>query len=66
MKWTEELLLEESKKYENRTDFARKSNSAYKHSLKLGLLDKMYSFSARMYGLRRKKNREEIIKFIES
>lgn len=41
MKWTKELLLEESKKYKNRTEFARKSNSAYKYSLKLGLLDKM-------------------------
>lgn len=30
------------------------------------LVSVIYSFSARMYGLRRKKNKEEIIKFIES
>jgi putative resolvase len=30
------------------------------------LVSIIYSFSARMYGLRRKKNKEEIIKFIES
>lgn len=41
MKWTDESLLEESKKYKTRTEFARKSNSAYKHSLKRGLMDKM-------------------------
>lgn len=41
MKWTDESLFEESKKYKTRTEFARKSNSAYKHSLKRGLMDKM-------------------------
>lgn len=41
MKWTDESLLNESKKYTTRTEFARKSNSAYKHSLKRGIIDKM-------------------------
>lgn len=41
MKWTDEYLFEESKKYKTRTEFARKSNSAYKHSLKRGIMDKM-------------------------
>lgn len=30
------------------------------------LVSIIYSFSARMYGLRRKKNKQDIIKFIES
>jgi len=29
------------------------------------LISIIYSFSARMYGLRRKKNKEEIIEFLE-
>lgn len=37
-----------------------------KEDLMKDLISIIYSFSARMYGLRRKKNREEIIKFIES
>lgn len=41
MKWTKESLLEESKKYKTRTEFARKSNSAYKYSLKYNLLNEM-------------------------
>lgn len=41
MKWTEELLIEESKKYDTRTKFASGSNSAYKIALKLNILDKM-------------------------
>ena len=36
------------------------------HSLMDDLISIIYSFSARMYGLRRKKNKEEIIKFLES
>lgn len=36
------------------------------HSLMEDLISIIYSFSARMYGLRRKKNKDEIIKFIES
>lgn len=37
-----------------------------KHSLMEDLVSIIYSFSARMYGLRRKKNKDEIIKFLES
>lgn len=37
-----------------------------KEDLMKDLISIIYSFSVRMYGLRRKKNREEIIKFIES
>ena len=37
-----------------------------KEDLMKDLISIIYSFSARMYGLRRKKNKEEIIKFIES
>lgn len=37
-----------------------------KEDLMKDLISIIYSFSERMYGLRRKKNREEIIKFIES
>lgn len=37
-----------------------------KEDLMKDLISIIYSFSARMYGLRRKKNREDIIKFIES
>lgn len=36
-----------------------------KEDLMKDLISVIYSFSARMYGLRRKKNKEEIIKFIE-
>lgn len=41
MRWTDEMLMEESRKYGTRTEFARRSNSAYKHSLRRGLLDRM-------------------------
>ncbi len=37
-----------------------------KEDLMKDLISIIYSFSARMYGMRRKKNKEEIIKFIES
>lgn len=37
-----------------------------KEDLMKDLISIIYSFSARMYGLRRRKNKEEIIKFIES
>lgn len=37
-----------------------------KKDLMEDLISIIYSFSARMYGLRRKKNKEEIIKFLES
>lgn len=37
-----------------------------KQDLMKDLISVIYSFSARMYGLRRRKNKEEIIKFIES
>ena len=37
-----------------------------KEDLMKDLISIIYSFSARMYGLRRKKNRKDIIKFIES
>ncbi len=37
-----------------------------KEELMKDLVSVIYSFSARMYGLRRKKNKEEIVKFIES
>lgn len=37
-----------------------------KSDLMQDLISIIYSFSARMYGLRRKKNREEVIKFLES
>ena len=36
-----------------------------KEDLMKDLISVIYSFSARMYGLRRKKTKEEIIKFIE-
>ena len=36
-----------------------------KEDLMKDLVSVIYSFSARMYGLRRKKNKEDIIKFIE-
>jgi len=36
------------------------------HSLMEDLISIIYSFSARMYGLRRKKNKKDIINFIES
>jgi predicted site-specific integrase-resolvase len=36
------------------------------HSLMDDLISIIYSFSARIYGLRRKKNKEDIIKFLES
>lgn len=37
-----------------------------KQNLMEDLVSIIYSFSARMYGLRRKKNKEDIVKFIES
>ena len=37
-----------------------------KEDLMKDLISIIYSFSARMYGLRRKKNKQDIIKFIES
>lgn len=37
-----------------------------KHDLMKDLISVIYSFSARMYGLRRKKTKEEIINFIEN
>jgi putative resolvase len=37
-----------------------------KQDLMSDLISVIYSFSARMYGLRRKKNKEEIVKFLES
>jgi len=37
-----------------------------KQDLLNDMISIFYSFSARMYGLRKKKNKEEIIKFIES
>lgn len=37
-----------------------------KEDLMKDLISVIYSFSARMYGLRRRKNKKEIIKFIES
>lgn len=37
-----------------------------KTDLMQDLISIIYSFSARMYGLRRKKNKEEIIKFLEN
>jgi len=37
-----------------------------KNSLMEDLVSIIYSFSARMYGLRKKRNKEDIIKFIES
>jgi putative resolvase len=36
------------------------------HTLMEDLISIIYSFSARMYGMRRKKNKQEIIKFLES
>lgn len=36
-----------------------------KEDLMKDLIYIIYSFSARMYGLRRKKNKEEIIEFLE-
>lgn len=37
-----------------------------KTDLMQDLVSIIYSFSARMYGLRKKKNKEEIIKFLEN
>lgn len=36
-----------------------------KEDLMKDIISIIYSFSARMYGLRRKKNKEEIIEFLE-
>ena len=38
----------------------------WKEDLMKDLISIIYSFSARMYGLRRKKNKQDIIKFIEN
>lgn len=40
-RWTEELVIEESKKYVSRNEFARKRSAAYKFARVNGLLDKM-------------------------
>lgn len=34
IRWTDELVINESKKFKTRAEFARKSNSAYKESQK--------------------------------
>lgn len=42
------------------------NNTEDNNDLMQDLISVIYSFSARMYGLRRKKNKEEIIKFLET
>lgn len=57
---------------ENRTELKGKkiivtnASENDKEDLMKDLISIIYSFSARMYGLRRKKNKQDIIKFIES
>lgn len=38
-KWTNNTAIEESKKYNSRSEFKRKSNSAYRYLIKNGLID---------------------------
>lgn len=39
IRWTDELVINESKKFKTRAEFARKSNSAYKYSKRHNLID---------------------------
>ena len=45
IRWTDELVINESKKFKTRTEFARKSNSAYKYSKRHNLIDEFYWLS---------------------
>jgi hypothetical protein len=47
MKWTDEYLFEESKKYTNRNEFSRKSSRAYSIARENGWLDKMVWFETK-------------------
>ncbi len=53
-------------KQQNKKIIVINNNDDDKSSLMEDLISIIYSFSARMYGLRRKKNKEDIIKFIEN
>ena len=45
IRWTDELVINESKKFKTRAEFARKSNSAYKYSKRHNLIDEFYWLS---------------------